>query len=131
MKKKFRAWDKQCNWLTNVVCLNLGTWKDIVLIDPRGHNNQTYSQSTENVVIQQYIGQKDSEGREVYEGDILEDWYNEDYSSYKVTGQVAWSDGHCGFIVIDTKENAHLFIEELIKGKVIGNIFENPELLKL
>jgi len=74
-----------------------------------------------------FIGAKDKNGREIYEGDIVR--YND-----KLTGVVVWK--YTGFVLellnrkkspillwydVDTKDNI----------EVIGNIHENPELIIL
>lgn len=77
----------------------------------------------ENVPIEQYTGLKDKNGKEIYEGDIVD--YNDD-------------DGYIGVVKYDAPEfyldaGATIF-RAFLKGaphqRVIGNIHENPELLE-
>ena len=67
----------------------------------------------QNIIYQQYAGLKDKDGREIYEGDIVNIEYNR--LGNKV---VAFNEGKC-----------NLCGYNLSKCSVIGNIYENPELL--
>ena len=68
-------------------------------------------------ITMQYTGLKDKNGKEIYEGDIV---------SFKVgKGMVAWDDGSAGFVV----ENELMAVVYFKETEVIGNIYENPELV--
>lgn len=77
----------------------------------------------------QYTGLKDKNGREIYEGDILTD-YGDEGPIF-----VEFSMKHAGFVFVD-KFDAHgptLYTPKEISYEifeVIGNIYENPELLE-
>jgi len=74
-----------------------------------------------NIDVMQFTGRKDCNGKEIYEGDIL--------SSPTLTRQgrknghsytiVKWSDKNSGFGSVNSGGNS----------SIIGNIYENPELL--
>ena len=67
-------------------------------------------------ILMQYTGLKDKNGKEIYEGDILKD--------EQFTGEVVWD--FSGLML----ESNHIIYAIWRGCEVIGNIYENPELLK-
>lgn len=124
---KFRKWDKEAKTMIKVEVLDLG---------------QTYK---DNPVIMQSTGLKDINGKEIYEGDILslpthyriimsdiDRWVDEFL-------EVKYSSLFGGFIVLPSEK---YLSEYLFDGcdkngfyhkypKVVGNIYQNPELINL
>ena len=73
--------------------------------------------------LMQYTGLKDKNGKEIYEGDIVQ-------HTNGWTGVIIWNQDDCAFIsesIHDKKETAWL-AEDI--QEIIGNIYENPELLE-
>ena len=119
----------------------------ITYIGDQVHNGEPEEQCR--FIIQQYTGLKDKNGKEAYEGDIVSTPH---FFNWTITGyekrRIFFKDGAFG-----VKENEHGFIalKSLFKGiessktyisnygeiyrefepmfEVIGNIYENPELL--
>lgn len=75
------------------------------------------------LVIQQYTGLKDKNSVEIYEGDIVNHWIDIGPGGEKqITSQIAI--GEWG-----PNLQSWTYMEKLLP-EVIGNIFENPELLE-
>lgn len=90
-----------------------------------------------------YTGLNDKNDKEIYEGDIVEDWgfygYNKRKGKSKRFGKVIWYDkgGQIGFIIESTrKDKIREWSNEMgdwwnwNELKIIGNIYENPELVE-
>ena len=83
----------------------------------------------------QYIGLKDQNGAEIYEGDIVRYEFDGDTYPKEAVNKVLvckWDQRQAWFIFDETLEeewNGYLWREIAKYSKVIGNIYENPELL--
>ena len=71
----------------------------------------------------QYTGLKDKNGKEIYEGDIMRN--DEGHVC-----EVVWDELSCGFRQYDYEDELMPNIIENEFDEVIGNIHDNPELLK-
>ncbi len=72
-------------------------------------------------LVMQYTGLKDKNGKEIYEGDILDGG-----ESYEGRYVVIYSG--FGFWLKDWPDE--LYSDDFTEREVIGNIYENPELIK-
>jgi len=75
-----------------------------------------------------FTGLLDCNGKEIYEGDIVDAYHN----AYHRRGEIIYIENCCGVMAsFCTKDNmGFLQISETPDIKVIGNIHENPELLE-
>lgn len=118
---KFRAWDKDNKYMEYtdknlVVCFsNEG-------VDVVDHTTFSHScTSMQNYELMMPTGLKDKNGVEIYVGDIIRGSYNTNIIGYDI-------------VTIEVKEDLLKGFEleqfDLNNTEVLGNIYENPELLK-
>lgn len=150
---KFRAWDtKNKKWLGKVPSLEY-------LLDDEGAGISHHDYSEEDavffypsnplgpdfegrIIYQQFTGSSDKHGREIYEGDILERIY--DVSCFKMSDETTlkgcipgnffiekqhFSEVEWHVIGFDLGGLAKIGWSQKDSPRVVGNIFENPELL--
>ncbi len=111
-KLKFRAWDT----------VNKKMITPFLILHERGLSN--YSEVDSFYDLMQYTGLKDKNGKEIYEGDILE----EEPGYYF---EVVWSEEWAKFkLQHRTKAVQYPEWNRGVNMTVIGNKWDNPELLK-
>ena len=130
MNKKFRVWDKLSE---RFIYPDKGYQGHYILdLNGRFHDLGNGSGGDE-YVVQQYTGLRDKNGKDIYEGDIIQ--YNVGSSYDDMSFVVKWSNDSLSWIFQSISGevlsncwtpngNRFNFIE------IIGNIYENPELLK-
>lgn len=88
------------------------------------HGNEIFDIDPETLC--QYTGLTDKNGKEIFENDIVQ------YPGIGAIGKVAWYEGdYIGFAVDDICDGIQQYDKEMFcNAEVIGNIFDNPELLE-
>ncbi len=131
MIPKFRAWMKSLKWMCDVT--NISFDSKFVDICQQGDTERYTEMSVEfdEVKLMQSTGLKDKNGREIFEGDILA--FETDDEVIKVN--VFWDEEHALFMFESKKYNEQEPLAELVENntypfEIIGNIYENPELLE-
>jgi uncharacterized phage protein (TIGR01671 family) len=125
---KFRAWHKELSRFINEKTEGMWTLR---LYDDGSFT--VYSSRKEligdddSVILTQFTGLHDKNGKEIYEGDILQ--YKRDRGFYLISRQSEKED-ECGFICERHKPNYNYMLSPVWKEmKIVGNIYENPELV--
>ena len=116
---KFRAWDKEEKKIYLVYKWALANHDSgaIKLLKNNGYPEKVEWQSLGSVELMQYTGLKDKNDKEIYEGDIVR--YGEE--EFDIAPIVFSGGAFC--IKIFTLYSYLLHVE------IIGNVYENPELL--
>lgn len=112
---KFRAWDKENKKMAQVSRINFGPGGIRYLVDDS--------------VLLEYTGLHDKNGREIYEGDVLQctSYTYGNGETGKTSLLVKYDEMSAGFIAGPYMLGK---LMDIRKCEVIGNIFENKQLLE-
>lgn len=119
---KFRAWDKNAKLMYPDVGILAQSYDSEARI---GGDEIAYKWSLKRVVIMQFTGLKDKNGKEIYEGDIVRQKTGRSYTEIRV---VEFRDGAFRFNEQKTPHASFVYTNK--NTEVIGNIYENKELVK-
>ena len=151
---RFRAWDKRTEQMYDYHALDetlqfhfdgrISEWdENAPALD--GFEKGSYVENNKDFILMQYTGLKDKNGKEVYDGDVVE--FDEDqfciigigkYTVYRSVGCTEVEDYYYGVYLnvyyksdreLDGRFNCLHEDYNVTKSKVIGNIYENPKLI--
>ena len=123
---KFRAWIKEKKAIFEVILIDYVTKKVTYLLERVGHLLSVRDAKFNDIELMQYTGLKDKNNKEIYEGDILFESFREEY--YKVVFE---NGSFKAEFKGDFEEYSFDLIDVVAQGcEVVGNIYENPELME-
>nr|DAO49567.1 MAG TPA: YopX protein [Caudoviricetes sp.] len=141
MTPRYRAWISEADTMTNdlkgidfeneTVVLKKIYWEDGFPVE-----EEVFEVEIGNAILMQSTGLVDKNGKEIFEGDIVRTTrflgradeiggfyeYEKDYLGVVKVLEGSW--------VIDTGSDAVNLWSEIDENEVLGNIYENPELLE-
>ncbi len=141
---KFRAWNKKYLEMTETFGFeHLRGWDDGSVmangLDIGHGEDQETGDCYERYIIMQYTELKDKNGKEIYEGDIIQTelrWFNEPRTiinsvSFETVITQSADDEDYSDHTFGWAAGAMSLVEIVSYSEVIGNIYENPELLEV
>ena len=131
-KIQFRAWYPEKQKMYEVAKVDMWGDPDQAICDLAAIDEELFDIYLHEVELMQYIGRKDINGKDICEGDIVSfDDSTSTESGYweqSCFGVVEWCNETVSFEV--TNRLSAESYEVLDECVVIGNIYENPELLE-
>ena len=129
---KFRAWDKiQKKWVYDILIENGGNIGQVFCHSSEGYGGimavKNYP-NKENISLMQYTNLKDKNGKEIYEEDTLKQSPGFGCEWDDRIGIVTYSGASFWF---DMGGQAFVLDDHDCDFEVIGNIYENPELINI
>jgi len=126
---KFRVWDKhqKVMYVSPNEIEHLGSWLDAHLPGAAADKNR--------IILMQFTGLPDAQGQEIWQGDILDASYINPMTGENVVKLYTVIPGDDKCDACKAKHFKHRLYDTPLflvnsRTKVIGNIYENPELLE-
>ena len=140
---KFRAWDKDRRCFIPCIVGNTDIQDDkwicpLTFCEVNGVKDWYHNDTCE---VMQYTGLYDNNCKEVYEGDIIKSHFGDEYGQVKCGSYQSCFDSkkkeHVGFYIEWSSKYSKNFRKDIgywihmVDVCVVGNIYENPELLEV
>lgn len=130
MIPKFRAWDKRKSVMREVAVLHFTKGGKVNGIEYWKTPSELKSYHVRNLALMQSTGLKDKNDVEIFEGDVVKNSNDE-------VGYIAFLQQEAGFVVVLKKSDYRIGHRNTGESylhamghEVIGNIYENPDLLE-
>ena len=136
MIQKFRAWDVLAEKMIDEIQLISFVRKEIIGKFSDGSTSVPLKfedeRNGEDVILMQSTGLKDKNGKEIFDGDVLACKTDDEV----INLNIFWDEEHALFMFESKKYNEQEPLAELVEDniypfEIIGNIYENPELLEV
>ena len=116
---ELRAWDNKTKEYRVVEYLHFGRSGEVSMLTTVSSDfRDPWDQLPDEVVLEQYTGLKDKNGKKIYDGDIVHQFDDEEHFVVEFK--------YGGFLPF----TAHMLTFDVDYCEIIGNIHENPELLE-
>ena len=112
---KFRAWNEVSEKMLN--------WNEFLDINMK---NTFIAPESTGLILMQYTGLHDKNGKEIYEGDILKVYYK----GMSEVGYVEYDNDYCEYKIIISANKDYFSLWKNIDLEKIGNKYDNPKLLE-
>ena len=114
-------------WVEGMPCSDLKGGVDAIQSNIGGGIFDIYPES-----FGQYTGMKDKNGRKIFEGDIirLDEYVKSTFDVNDGVVKYGWGGFYIGDFSTLNSLNALATFDGVLRGEVIGNVFENADLLE-
>ena len=135
MIPKYRAWYVLAEEMINEILMISFVRKEIIGKFSDGSTSVPLKfedeRNGEDVILMQSTGLKDKNGKEIFDGDVLACKTDDEV----INLNIFWDEEHALFMFESKKYNEQEPLAELVENntypfEIIGNIYENPELLE-
>ena len=129
---KFRAWDNNLNQMYEIVSINFDL--QFIHLDP----DYCHKVKIKDIELMEYTGLKDKNGVEIYEGDIIRGdrypfWDKREPNYVAVVEWIFAGFQYVYYCINPKKRGISDGINNILESgedfEIIGNIYENPELV--
>lgn len=135
MIPRFRAWDKRKNAMRDVAVLHFTKNGKTNFIEYWINPTELKSYHVRNIDLMQSTGLIDRNGVEIFDGDVVQaEQYLTTTIPVRINGIVKYSNRYTMFYLDNGSERHDLYMQSLggsiYNFEIIGNIYENSELLE-